>query len=265
MSETREARRRAQEMLRLAANLIASSCPDATVFYDEAECDGACIAEDCRAAADDLAEAQPERPTPEPCEPDCVLCSGEACERHGHDPCACDTLDRHTKPPTPEQWERRAREVLWLGHGCPISALYGDDGEMQCNHGARHGFIDFKREPWDQIQGRLLAAATPEPERPAYSPVGQQQATSDSTNFVMPLERPAARCVWTDIRTAPKDRWILLWGAGWRDGGKPVTVPELAVWSEFSHCFITHEGEVQKPTHWCDYEPVPLVMETPHA
>lgn len=66
MSETREARLRAQEMLRLAANLIAEFCPDATVFYDEAHCDGACVAEDCRAAADDLAEAPPEPPAPEP-------------------------------------------------------------------------------------------------------------------------------------------------------------------------------------------------------
>lgn len=55
-----EARLRAQEMLRLAANLIAEACPNASVFYDDAECDGSCVAFDCRAAADDLDEITPE-------------------------------------------------------------------------------------------------------------------------------------------------------------------------------------------------------------
>jgi len=33
------------------------------------------------------------------------------------------------------------RRLLWLKHGCPQSALYGDDGEMQCNQCG----VDFKR------------------------------------------------------------------------------------------------------------------------
>jgi len=33
------------------------------------------------------------------------------------------------------------RKLLWANHGCPQSAMYGDDGEMQCN---ACGF-DFKR------------------------------------------------------------------------------------------------------------------------
>lgn len=33
------------------------------------------------------------------------------------------------------------RKLLWLRHGCPFSALYGDDGEMQCSQCQ----IDFKR------------------------------------------------------------------------------------------------------------------------
>lgn len=39
------------------------------------------------------------------------------------------------------------RKWLWLNHGCPIAALYGDDGEMQCgNH--RHPLVwDFQRQP----------------------------------------------------------------------------------------------------------------------
>lgn len=38
--------------------------------------------------------------------------------------------------------------MLWLRHGCPISALYGDDGEMQCNKCG----IDFKRMTPTEIQ-----------------------------------------------------------------------------------------------------------------
>jgi hypothetical protein len=39
------------------------------------------------------------------------------------------------------------RRRLWVGHGC-TAALYGDDGEMQCNDASRHqGFLDFKRQP----------------------------------------------------------------------------------------------------------------------
>ena len=40
------------------------------------------------------------------------------------------------------------RTMLWLNHGCDFSALYGDDGEMQC---ARCG-IDFLRDSTDQIK-----------------------------------------------------------------------------------------------------------------
>lgn len=25
----------------------------------------------------------------------CPMCNGEACERHGHDPCDCDVIERH--------------------------------------------------------------------------------------------------------------------------------------------------------------------------
>lgn len=35
----------------------------------------------------------------------------------------------------------KLKELLWLRHGCDISALYGDDGEMYCSHCN----IDFKR------------------------------------------------------------------------------------------------------------------------
>lgn len=45
--------------------------------------------------------------------------------------------------------EEEARRTLWLGHGCDIAALYGDDGEMQCN--ALHCFKDFRREPLSEL------------------------------------------------------------------------------------------------------------------
>lgn len=45
------------------------------------------------------------------------------------------------------------RKMLWLSHGCPFEALYGDDGEMHCVECR----IDFKRdspeyvaEVWEQ-------------------------------------------------------------------------------------------------------------------
>jgi NTP pyrophosphatase (non-canonical NTP hydrolase) len=61
---------------------------------------------------------------------------------------------------------------------------------------------------------------------------------------------------WQDIATAPKDgRSLLLWSSHWRDGGKPVTEPVIGRWSSFSNCFVVHEGEVYKPTHWT---PLPL-------
>ncbi len=45
---------RAIEMLRIAAEVIREHAPDVTRFYDEAECDGYCIADDCESAAEEL-------------------------------------------------------------------------------------------------------------------------------------------------------------------------------------------------------------------
>jgi hypothetical protein len=53
------------------------------------------------------------------------------------------------------------RRLLWLRHGCSFSALYGDDGEMQCHSCG----IDFKRadaraieEAFEKISMEVLAA-----------------------------------------------------------------------------------------------------------
>ena len=47
--------------------------------------------------------------------------------------------------------ERRIREFLWLNHGCEFSALYGDNGELQC----KKCYIDFKRMKLNEILDTL--------------------------------------------------------------------------------------------------------------
>jgi hypothetical protein len=55
--------------------------------------------------------------------------------------------------------EAKLRQELWLNHGCPNAALYGDDGEMQCNNMAAHpGFYDFKRTPISEVCERVEEA-----------------------------------------------------------------------------------------------------------
>jgi len=49
----------------------------------------------------------------------------------------------------------KLRKLLWLNHGCDISALYGDDGEMQCCSG-RHISIDFKRDSPKAIKQKIV-------------------------------------------------------------------------------------------------------------
>ncbi len=47
------------------------------------------------------------------------------------------------------------RRMLWLRHGCALSALYGDDGEMQCSECR----IDFLRDAPQAIHNQLYALA----------------------------------------------------------------------------------------------------------
>lgn len=49
---------RAIEMLRIAAKYIRDYYPDGIIHYDEAECDGYCVADDCESAADGLADQE---------------------------------------------------------------------------------------------------------------------------------------------------------------------------------------------------------------
>ncbi len=45
---------RAKFMLRVAAQYIRTFCPDETIHYDEADCDGYCVADDCESAGEEL-------------------------------------------------------------------------------------------------------------------------------------------------------------------------------------------------------------------
>lgn len=45
---------RAAYMLRVAAWYIRDKYPDGIVYYDDAECDGYCVADDCESAAEDI-------------------------------------------------------------------------------------------------------------------------------------------------------------------------------------------------------------------
>ncbi len=49
-----EAATRAIEMLRIAAIVIENCAPDAKHHYDGVDCDGYCVADDCKTAADML-------------------------------------------------------------------------------------------------------------------------------------------------------------------------------------------------------------------
>lgn len=46
------------------------------------------------------------------------------------------------------------RKLLWLRHGCPVNALYGDDGEMQCGI----CLVDFKRDSVEDIEAKFRRA-----------------------------------------------------------------------------------------------------------
>lgn len=85
-----------------------------------------------------------QQPSPNHLEPgDWRLCLG----MHDRD-------DLIAKVQTLEEAEQDLRREWWTNHGCPISALYGDDGEMQCGiHAA-----DFKRQNIDELRMLVFTA-----------------------------------------------------------------------------------------------------------
>ena len=56
-----------------------------------------------------------------------------------------------------ENENKTLRKLLWLRHGCPFHALYGDDGEMQCHNCG----IDFKRTSAETIEERFVEINMP--------------------------------------------------------------------------------------------------------
>lgn len=52
----------------------------------------------------------------------------------------------------PNDGEYILRAMLAIRHGCNVSAMYTDDGELQCSL----CLIDFRRDTPQQIQGKLF-------------------------------------------------------------------------------------------------------------
>lgn len=69
---------------------------------------------------------------------------------------------------TPE--ESILRELLWIRHGCPMSALYGDDGEMQC----AKCLLDFKRDSAQEIADRWRANGLAALQSPTEAPFSEE-------------------------------------------------------------------------------------------
>jgi hypothetical protein len=68
-----------------------------------------------------------------------------------------DSINRIYGNPLHADLEKRYRRLLWESHAgyTHMPALYGDDGEMQCNH--QLCGIDFKRQPLEQIEQHIFA------------------------------------------------------------------------------------------------------------
>ena len=54
MREQGKDENRKDYMLMVAAEYIREHCPEGMIFYDDADCDGYCVADDCEAIATDL-------------------------------------------------------------------------------------------------------------------------------------------------------------------------------------------------------------------
>lgn len=75
------------------------------------------------------------------------------------------------------------RQLLWLRHGCPINALYGDDGEMQCGI----CLVDFRRDSPEDMLAKFKRAnwQAPVPQLEATFPcVLYFDSREDATEFI---------------------------------------------------------------------------------
>ena len=55
MREQHKGEDRKDYMLLVAAEYIRENWPDGMIFYDDAECDGYCVADDCESVSDSMA------------------------------------------------------------------------------------------------------------------------------------------------------------------------------------------------------------------
>ena len=106
-----------------------------------------------------------------------------------------DVLDARQAPAEPPTTERELRKVLWINHGCPVTALYGDDGEMQCS-ACR---LDFKMMPLADLcmkligMGRLHAGKLPDPPADAQAVIAGLEDLRDEIDRALDGRREGPR------------------------------------------------------------------------
>jgi hypothetical protein len=189
--------------------------------------------------------------------------------------------------------ERMLREEWWLNHRCPISALYGDDGEMQCN--AACCMKDFKRAPIGELSAhvcqRRLAKATEDMTllEGARAQIAEMKTEiADRAETEQSLARMVDECVteadglraqiaemrtWRPIATAPKDGNEVLLLVKLRAGipGKML----VGHWMLGGFCIEDHPAidagwyfwngrmfdSASEPTHWMPLPTAELGLE----
>ena len=78
-------------------------------------------------------------------------------------------------------------EQLWKRHG--HVGMYGDDGEMQCNHAS--GMCDFRRDPLERVMDHSLDALRATARREGYIAGLERGAKIAEAEPVLPGDPPA--------------------------------------------------------------------------
>lgn len=151
------------------------------------------------------------------------------------------------------------RTLLWLTHGCPSSALYGDDGERQCSACG----IDFKRFTPENIEARLYergrkrlekelaAAAGPAPETPLSADALRTRQIVDA--MLRSAERQLERyAICPDHRDKGNGTCIVCrFERSVREQAAPVpaAAPPALAWTDEQ---LRHAIEMADPTEWAN-------------